>query len=246
MTIAIPRWLADGALPFATASVLLLAFLLGGGTQQGFWSDTVIQLASLPLLGVVLVSPNLTQVPRGPVILVCLLVALPLAQIIPLPPTLWTALPGREEVTQAYSAASISLPWLPISLAPNITWRSVFSLLPAVAIFLAMLCLSNRTHRNLVLMMLAIAFLSVLLDLLQMMGGQFSALRFYAITNTNRRANLKLYRRTFLHSLGFGQGRRNLPPSPLGSGDRRQRDCAAHCISVRVCRYGESCGKWKC
>src|SRR5450759_1072886 len=186
MTIAIPRWLADGALPFATASVLLLAFLLGGGTQKGFWSDTVIQLASLPLLGVVLVSPNLTQAPRGPVILVCLLVALPLAQIIPLPPTLWTALPGREEVARAYSATSISLPWLPISLAPSITRRSVFSLLPAVAVFLAMLCLPHRTRRNLVLMMLAVAFVSVLLDLLQMMGGQSSALRFYAITNTER------------------------------------------------------------
>jgi O-Antigen ligase len=186
MTIAFPRWLADGALPFATATVLLLAFVLGGGTQQGFWSDTIIQLASLALLGVVLLSPNLMQVPRGPVILLCLLVALPLAQIIPLPPTLWTALPGREEVARAYSAASISLPWLPISLAPNITWGSVFSLLPAVAVFLAMLCLPHRTRRNLVLMMLAVAFLSVLLDLLQMLGGELSPLRFYAITNPDR------------------------------------------------------------
>jgi hypothetical protein len=186
MTIALPRWLTDGALPFATACVLLLALVLGGGARQGYWSDTVIQLASLPLLGVVLLSPNLMQVPRGPVILLCLLVVLPLAQIIPLPPTLWTALAGREEVAQAYSAASISLPWLPISLAPNITWRTAFSLLPAVAVFLAMLCLPHRTRRNLVLMMLAVAFVSVLLDLLQMMGGQLSALRFYAITNVDR------------------------------------------------------------
>jgi O-antigen ligase len=186
MTIAFPRWLADGALPFATVSVLLLALLFGGGTQQGFWSDTIIQLASLALLGVVLLSPNLVQVPRGLVILLCLLVALPVAQIIPLPPTLWTALPGREEVARAYSAASISLPWLPISLAPNITWSSVFSLLPAVAVFLAMLCLPNRTRRNLVLMMLAVTAVSVLLDLLQMMGGLSSPLRFYAITNIDR------------------------------------------------------------
>jgi O-antigen ligase len=186
MTIALPRWLTDGALPFATACVLLLALVLGGGARQGYWSDTVIQLASLPLLGVVLLSPNLMQVPRGPVFLLCLLVALPLAQIIPLPPTLWTALPGREEIARAYSAASISLPWLPISLTPSITWRSMFSLLPAVAVFLAMLCLPHRTRRNLVLMMLAVAFLSVLLDLLQMLGGQSSALRFYAITNVDR------------------------------------------------------------
>jgi O-Antigen ligase len=186
MTIAFPRWLADGALPFATACVLLLAFVLGGGTQQGFWSDTIIQLASLLLLGVVFLSPSLMHVPRGPVILICVLVALPLAQIIPLPPTLWTALPGREEIVRAYSAANMSLPWLPISLVPNITWRSALSLLPAVAVFLAVQCISHPMRRNLVLIMLAVAFVSVLLDLLQMMGGQSSPLRFYAITNPDR------------------------------------------------------------
>jgi hypothetical protein len=57
MTIAFPRWLADGALPFATATVLLVAFVFGSGTQQGFWSDTIIQLACLALLGVVLLCP---------------------------------------------------------------------------------------------------------------------------------------------------------------------------------------------
>ena len=186
MTLALPRWLADGALPFATATVFLLALVLGGGTQQGFWSDAIIQLASLLLLGLVLLSPNLMQVPRGAVILLCLLVALPLVQIIPLPPLLWTALPGREEIVRGYNAANMPLPWLPISLAPSITWRSVLSLLPAIAVFLAVLCLSHRMRRNLVLMMLAVAFVSVLLDLLQMMGGQSSPLRFYAITNTDR------------------------------------------------------------
>jgi O-antigen ligase len=183
MTLALPRWLADSALPFATATVFLLALVLGGGTQQGFWSDTIIQLASLLLLGLVFLSPNLMQVPREPVFVLCVLVALPLVQVIPLPPTLWTALPGREEIVRGYSAANMSLPWLPISLAPNMTWRSVLSLLPVVAVFLAMLCIPQRSRRNLVVMMLAVVFVSVLLDLLQMMGG---GLRFYAITNPDR------------------------------------------------------------
>ena len=186
MTIAFLRWLGDSALPFATASVLLLAFVLGGATQQGFWSDAIVQLASLPLLALVLLSPNLSQLPRGAVGLLCLLVALPVVQLIPLPPTLWTALPGREEVVRAYAAAGLSLPWLPISLVPNATWRSAFSLMPAVAVFLAMLCLPSSARRNFVAMMLAMVFVSVLLDLLQMLGGQDSALRFYAITNPTR------------------------------------------------------------
>ena len=90
---------------------------------------------------------------------------------------------------QGYNAANMPLPWLPISLAPNITWRSVLSLLPAVAVFLAVLCLPHRMRRNLVLMMLAVAFVSVLLDLLQMMGGQSkpaSVLRDYQHRSSRR------------------------------------------------------------
>jgi hypothetical protein len=183
-SLGLPRSLVDNALPYTTAFVLLAALVLGGGTQQGFWSDTIIQLASLPLLWMSLLSRR--QESRVAIFLVCLLVALPLIQIIPLPPSLWSALPGREDIVRAYGAANMSLPWLPISIAPNMTWRALFSLLPPIAIFLATLCLPRRARRNLVLIVLAVAFVSVLLDLLQMMGGPLSPLRFYTITNAGR------------------------------------------------------------
>jgi O-antigen ligase len=180
MRLAIPRWLADGAFPFLTATVILLALVLGGGSVQGRWSDAVVQLASLPLIAVLFLRPNQMPVPRGPLILVSLLIALPLLQLIPLPPSLWTALPGREGITQTYSTAGIALPWLPISLAPIVTWHSAISLLPAISIFVATVLLSNHWRRSLVLIILAFAFLSVILDFLQMMEG--NAWRFYAIT----------------------------------------------------------------
>jgi O-antigen ligase len=75
---------------------------------------------------------------------------------------------------------------LPISLDPSATWLSVLALLPATAIFLAILSLDQRSRRVLLLLLFVIVFASVVLDLLQTMDGEGSPLRFYAITNQDR------------------------------------------------------------
>ena len=38
--------------------------------------------------------------------------------LVPLPPELWTALPGRDHVREGYALLGQPLPWMPISLAP--------------------------------------------------------------------------------------------------------------------------------
>jgi len=101
-----------------------------------------------------------------------------------MPPFLWSALPGRGEIASAYGAAGMTLPWLPISLDPSATWLGLLSLLPAAAIFLAMLSLEQRSRRILIILMFVVILASVLLDMLQMVGGVNSPLRFYEITNT--------------------------------------------------------------
>src|SRR5207244_467868 len=97
-TRGLSRSLVDNALPYTTAFVFHLSLLFGGGTQQGFWSDAIVQLASLVLLGMVLLSRNLVHVPRIAILFVCLLVSLPVVQLVPLPPSLWSALPGRDDI----------------------------------------------------------------------------------------------------------------------------------------------------
>jgi O-antigen ligase len=75
---------------------------------------------------------------------------------------------------------------MPISLDPNATWRAFLSLIPAAAIFLAVLAAGPRVGRLLVVIVLAVAGISIILDVLQMIGGPESGLRFYAITNEDR------------------------------------------------------------
>jgi hypothetical protein len=186
VSIPLPRVAADLFLP-CTSFVVILAMLFGGGGNQG-WSDAVVQLAALPLLAWALFKLTPSQLGRSgqwAIALLCVILALPLLQLIPMPPSLWDGLPGRGEVATAYEAAGMALPWLPLSLDPSATWLAVLALLPATAIFLAMLSLEQRSRRFLILLLLIIVFASTVLDLLQTMGGE-GGLRFYALTTPDR------------------------------------------------------------
>jgi hypothetical protein len=187
VTIPLPRVATHAFLPY-TSFVVILALLFGGGGNQG-WSDALVQLAVLPLLAWAVFKLNPSQLGRGgqwAIALLCAILALPLLQLVPMPPALWGGVPGRAEIASAYEAAGMALPWLPISLDPSATWLAVLSLLPATAIFLAMLSLEQRSRRFLILLLFVIVLASVVLDLLQTMGGDGSPLRFYAITNPDR------------------------------------------------------------
>src|SRR5262249_44275714 len=138
--------------------------LFGGGAGYG-WSDAVVQLAALPLLAWALLRLTPSQLGRGgqwAIGLLCGMFAWPLLQLIPIPPSLWSGLPGRGEIAAAYEAAGMTLPWLPISLYPSATWVGLLSLLPATAIFLAMLSIERRSRRLLILLIFIIVFGSVL------------------------------------------------------------------------------------
>jgi O-antigen ligase len=173
-------------MPLLTACVLVLALLFGGGTGQGLWSDALVQVASLPLLAVALARLFRWGASGGsgwPIVLLSVTLILPCLQLIPLPPDWWQQLPGRGPVTAAYAAANIAPPWLPVSLTPAATWRSLLSLLPAAAIFLAVMQLDHDQRRRLILLLLVLVLASIVVDFLQVMQGPTSPLYFYAITN---------------------------------------------------------------
>jgi O-antigen ligase len=168
------------------ALTLVACLLLGGGTTAGFLSDVALQLLSVPLLLVALWrlfdAPAIRQARWA--LLFCLAVVLvPLLQVIPLPPGIWTALPGRELVAGAFKVAGRELTWLPISVSPHATWVSVLSLVPPVAMFLGTLLLTYRERRQLSLVLLAIGIVSVFVGLNQVAEGPGSALRFFEVTN---------------------------------------------------------------
>jgi hypothetical protein len=175
-----------GLLPATSATLMVIAIIFGGGTYQRGWPNAVVQLASLPLLAIAvwqipLRAPSIHV--RLALLLMIAIVALPLFQLVPLPPNLWTALPGREPFAAGFREANIDLPWLPISLSPSETWRSALSLLPPVAVFLAALNLDWNARRAVTILLILAGFLSVVVGLAQVAGGPSSPLRLYGVNS---------------------------------------------------------------
>jgi O-antigen ligase len=104
---------------------------------------------------------------------------------------LWTLLPQRAEVADGFAAAgTTALPWMPISLDPDATLAVLASLLvPAagVALFAAA---SLRGLRRALATVVAVAIGSMMLGLLQLIGGEGTALQPYAITNPGKATGL--------------------------------------------------------
>lgn len=174
--------------PFFYVSMfaLIAGLLLGGGTKAGFVSDAVFQLISIPMLLAALwrirLAPGSSEM-RGILAFCAVIIAVPLIQLVPLPPAIWTHLPGRESITETYELLGRPAPWAPVSMAPQSTWLVTLSLMPPLAVFLAVLTLSWRERRLLSLVVVAFALVSAFFGLAQLAQGPDSALRFFELTN---------------------------------------------------------------
>jgi hypothetical protein len=166
-----------------SGAVLAASLVFGGATRQGLVSEAIPELISLPLLAFALprATPFLKRF-HSALALVVGVIALPCLQLIPLPPELWSALPGRDFVAEILTAANVPISWRPISLIPSETWRALLSVLPGVAIFLAILSLRRDARRLLLLLAVAIGIVSALLGMLQVLNGATGP---YLFTITN-------------------------------------------------------------
>lgn len=164
---------------------LTLCLLLGGASAAGFVANLILQLLALPLIGWSLWSMRRDR-PTGSVrtilLLTLALIALCAAQLIPLPPAIWSALPGRAPVVRGFELMRLPLPWLPLTLAPDRAVASLLWLLPAFATLLGMIALGAFRARRLVWAVLVVTAASVALGALQLVGGQGGAY-LYTVTN---------------------------------------------------------------
>lgn len=115
--------------------LLLLALLAiaGGASRADALGQVVVRAGTAALLGIWIVAGGRTRLPRALAILLGAVCLLPLVQLVPLPPSAWLALPGRETFAAAATLSGIPQPWRPIALVPDGTLNALFSLIVPVA-----------------------------------------------------------------------------------------------------------------
>lgn len=175
-------WLAT---PVAHLQMLLvLAVMLGGGGVAYGLRNLAIQLCALAI-----VWWHREQawnfIRRGPKALVALVLvsmAVPLLQLVPLPPHIWQDLPGRQVVAQAYALAGLPADsWYPLSLDRGRTLVAFCgTLAPAVIIAIGS-SLNEKDRAQLAWTAAAAALAALIIGVAQLTSANTSGL-FYPIT----------------------------------------------------------------
>ncbi len=174
--------------PFITLLVLLVSvFLMGGGSRDDITSLIVLRPIAVMCLGIGLYTLTKKQwrdfkLPLGFMAAIICLIAL---HLIPLPPAIWQAIPGRELAIAAGEAAGGLQPWRELSLVPYRGWNALYAMLvPAAAMVLAVQ-IDREDHRKLLYILIAAAVASALWGMVQAIGGFSRALYFYDVTNSD-------------------------------------------------------------
>lgn len=171
---------------FGILAALVVACLLGGGASRlDVLSLVYLQPFAVICLAALLLIPGPIdwRLVRVPLLLLGALAAIMAAQLIPLPPGLWAALPGHGPFAEIARAAGAGEAWRPISLTPDLTLASLAGLVVPAAALVGFASIPRTRTYQLLPILLAGVLMGVLIGLAQVSGGERSPFYQYAVTS---------------------------------------------------------------
>lgn len=169
----------SGPIDMITGSHIFLAALLmflgalilfGGSSRYDQLAQVPVRVTAILVIAMATFRTASTapQTIRLPALLLGSLIVLACVQMIPLPPQLWTALPGRSVFAEAAVAAGFEQPWRPISIAPDLTANALFSLTVPAAVLFGLMVLEPRYRQWQLTVILVVVVVSMLFGLVQL------------------------------------------------------------------------------
>ncbi len=162
----------------SVAFLLLCAFLLilwlaGGASRADALGQAVVRGSATVVLVLALLFGKWRVQPgcRAVWLLVIATIVLVVLQLVPLPPAMWQALPGRRLFADAIQLTGAPQPWRPLSISPSLTVNSAASLLVPLATLVLASNLRERERTRVPALVLAMISATMLFGLLQLSGS---------------------------------------------------------------------------
>lgn len=164
----------------------MLLFLIGGGSRADISSLVLVRPIAVVLCAwwALRLDGAALKANRWFFFFAAATFALGFIHLIPLPPAMWRALPGREIVSQIDSVAGLGDVWRSLTLAPTAATNAMWSLFVPLAAGLGMANLSATERRAILPVVLVMATVSLAVSLLQIFAPGAGFLWFYRITNS--------------------------------------------------------------
>lgn len=165
------------------AVLLILAVCFGGGGSGAGAMNLVVQLAALAALALHrrALLEFLCQAPRGFVVVFAVTIFLPLAQCIPLPPSVWQQLPGRDLAAESLALVGHKDDWIPLSLNMRRSFIAFLALMPPLSMLVLTWRASDADRRSLLMVLVGCCVFIIILGTQQLAFGN-RQLMFYAET----------------------------------------------------------------
>lgn len=155
------------------AGFFIVLCLAGGSSRADVLGQVVSRTAAWVLVIVAIIQGAAFTGWRSTPALIgwSLLAGLIILQLIPFPPSIWLAFPGRNIPAETAIAMAETQPWRPLSLSPSATTNSLGALIVPLAIILTAKDFTPTAHRTLAFMMLLLALAGCFLGLTQIVGA---------------------------------------------------------------------------
>lgn len=174
------------------SAFLGLVFLMGGGSRADIPSLVILRPLAVLICGFGFWNLNLNQLGehRFLVLFAAALFLVVGLQLVPLPPSIWTNLPGHEVVAEIDRTVGTSLGWRPISMVPTATLNALFSLFVPLAVLLLGIQLRREERFQLLPVFIGLGVSSGVMGLLQVASSSTGPLYLYQITNNGSAVGL--------------------------------------------------------
>jgi len=109
---------------YAFVAFMTLVFSMGGSSRDDVQSLVILRPLAV-LFGAFALTCRTREHWKGrlfPLYIAIALLVLMILQSIPLPPSIWTELPGRKIFADIADLAGIEQPWRPLTLSPSSLW----------------------------------------------------------------------------------------------------------------------------